>query len=558
MKTKTGFKMIATVLSVVFSLSIGIIAYAAPPTVDNITKSETKNSVVNFSDNDFIEGFSADGGAALTTVKIITLPTATDSTFLLDTTPVTAGLEIPIGDIDTLVFTPANDWTGSTSFEYQAKADAEYSASATVTINITQPAPGPLSVENITLSVIKNTPKNGTLVGASETVPAESFDFIIEDAPLKGSVNVTNVKTGEFTYTPFTDQVGADTFKFKIVYAPYESALGTVTVDIADLPESNPLSAGDLNITTQKNTPKTGMLLGSSSDNPPQSFDYMIVTAPTKGSVDVTNIKTGAFTYTPHTDQLGADTFTYKIVFSPYESAHATVTVNIEESSIPVFPYADMQGHWAAQIAARLADEDIIIGEKNGDKYYYNPDKQLTRGDFLLMMAAVMGEDNLPEPDPSFKFADDSSIPYWLKDIAYRAHEAKVISGISENGMTYLSPKSPLTRIEAMVMLNNAMAPSAQSSANLDYADVDTFPSWAIPALKNLEGYGLINGYEDNTLRPFERVSKAQATKMVTQLLMYIEEYPDTIDKWNGITPTSATQIKPYIAQKGYMSSKSE
>jgi|GEM_PF-5166141 len=552
---KTSLRLLSFLLAAVFSLCLCVVAQAqTTPTVSDIIKTDAVNTAVNFSENDFTLGFFAEGDD-MTAIKIITLPDSAEASLTLDNAAVAANQEIAADRISGLTLTPATDWTGVVAFQYQAKANDKYSDSATVSVTISESLASPLTVENLSISVITNTPKAGALVGHSSDDDITTFEYVIEEPPTKGSVEITDVNTGAFVYTPNADEVGADSFTYKIAYHPHESAVGTVSVTIASPPNPGPLTVQNLSIATQKNTPKTGTLLGESSDPEVNAFDYMIGVPPTKGSVEVTDVNAGTFTYTPFADQLGTDTFTYKIVQEPYESATATVTVTITEPEPELFQYADMQTHWAAFTAGKLVEENMIIGYKTGNKYYFEPEKEFTRGDFVLMLTAAMGEQYLPMANAAtFTFADDANIPYWIKDLAYSAAAAKVISGVGSTGGVYLNANEPLTRIDAIIMLNNAMAPSIQSTSTLDFADLNAVPGWGMEALRNLEGYGLVTGYDDNTFRPFKHVTKAEAAQMVYQFTKYVDEYPETREKWMGITPTSTTLIHQYNVETGYMS----
>lgn len=432
---------------------------AASPTATagDFTKSGLKNTSILFSTEDFAENFSAPDSAPIFAIKILTLPDAPDATLTFNDADVTADMEIPADQIGSLMFSPAGEWVGTTTFTYAAKAEnTDYSEAATITIIISESLPGPLVVEDFSFTTKKNTPYSGQLIGHSTDEISAPFTFQIVDAPTKGAVDVTDVHTGDFTYTPFTDQIGDDVFTYRIVYEPYESAVATVNITIEDTPDEQ------------------------------------------------------------------------------------------------LFQYADLGVHWAAYSASKLVERDITVGEKIGNKYFYRPDKQLSRGDVILLITSAVGLENLPEPDPNFKFADDSHIPSWMRQPAYRAVAAGIINGVAIDGDIYLAAHAPLTRIELLVMLNNAINPDHNSDIELDYADLTSIPDWAIQPVKNMEGYGLLRGYEDNTLRPYNLVTKAEGGELVYQFTKYLDAYPQTRAKLAGMVGHIATPVS-YDENKGYM-----
>lgn len=454
---KLDFKRFCILLCVLFLASfVSVAAETAPPVAADFTKTQTKNSAIYFSAQDFTDHVTVAEGEALKIIKIVTLPDSGSLSY--NGNPVEAEQEVFMESLSSLLYTPLSDLVYDTSLTYQAKAGGDFSNTATIAISITEPTNGPLRVEDSSITTKKNTPVTSTLVGHSETELTQEPEFMIVDAPTKGKVDVTDVQSGAFTYTPFTDQVGTDTFTFKLVLSPYESELGTVTVTIEDTPDET------------------------------------------------------------------------------------------------LFQYADLGTHWAAYSAAMLVERNILIGEKIGNKYFYYPDKQLTRGDFVLLLTAAVGLDSLPEYTGSERFADEDEIPNYLVEPAYRAMEAGIINGIAEDGRIYFGANNSLMRIEALMMVNNAINPEYESNIELDFADADTIPAWALQAVKNMEGYGLIKGFDDNTLRPYSLISKAQGGEIVYQFVKYLDAYPDARARLCQ-NFTFESQPISYNVQKGYISS---
>lgn len=466
MKTaKQAKKALALLVLAAFLPVAGLCASAEEGTdaiAADFTKTEAMNTSIYFSTQDFEENFSASDKRALATVKILTIPDAPDAQFKYSDTDldVTADTEIPADQLSTLYFKPGTDWTGTTSFTYQAKAaDTGYSNIATVNITVTPPSEGPLVVE-------------------------------------------------------------------------------------------------DMSFTTKKNTPYTGQLVGRSTDSIPSEFTFQIGKAPTKGKVEVTDVHTGAFTYTPFTDQLGDDEFTFHIAYAPYQSREATVSINIEDTPEEnLFHYADLGVHWAAYSAAKLVERDVTVGEKIGNQYFYYPERQLTRGDMILLMTAAVGLDGLPEWDGVTRFADHDTIPDYLLEPAYRALQAGIIQGVEEDGLIYLYPNATLTRVEVLMMMNNAINPDAQTEGELEFADAADIPAWAVHAVKNLEGYGLLKGYDDNTVRPYALITKAQGGELTYQLIKYLDAYPSARAKLAGMVVEDIEDTAPvsYDINKGYL-----
>jgi hypothetical protein len=99
---------------------------------------------------------------------------------------------------------------------------------------------------------------------------------------------------------------------------------------------------GNLTVTIiDKDTPLNAILSGYDADD--DALTYSIVNDPSNGTVSITNSSTGAFTYTPHSNYNGTDSFTYKVNDGTTDSNIATVTIQVISTSISVSTFADLK-----------------------------------------------------------------------------------------------------------------------------------------------------------------------------------------------------------------------
>jgi Bacterial cadherin-like domain len=86
------------------------------PTLTNISKSGNEDAKITFTSNDFTTAFSDADGNSLTKIKISSLPT--NGTFQLNGVGVTLDQEIPVSELDKLVFTPDLNFSGNLNFTW--------------------------------------------------------------------------------------------------------------------------------------------------------------------------------------------------------------------------------------------------------------------------------------------------------------------------------------------------------------------------------------------------------------------------------------------------------
>ena len=277
-------------------------------------------------------------------------------------------------------------------------------------------------------------------------------------------------------------------------------------------------------IEIDKNTILTAMFRATSTISG-DSLTYTIVEQPMHGTLVHTNATSEEYTYTPDLDYVGTDSFTYKVSNGTEVSNIATISITIvtpSEEIIPFF-YVDMQDHWANYSASHLAARGLIIGEEIGSRFYFYPNREMTRSDFILFLLAITesNEDATIEM-PNVTFADASSTPDWLIEAAKLAYAKGIIKGSANGNQLYLNPYNTLTRKEAAVMIDNVLD-LTDSTDSLTYMDAASIPSWATQAVKNLTAYKIIQGNANNEFKPNRIISKAEAAEMCFKLIKQLE-----------------------------------
>lgn len=480
-----------------------------------------------FTQADFKTIFDTLGIGDLTRVIIISLPSETAGNLKIsDTNITTIPKGIELSDIGTLTFVPKENYTGTASFTWRGRVgDTSSDVVFTTVLDITAGSP------TVTINVDKNTTYRfsktdfstkftelglGTISEVSiETFPTGATGTMyFNTARLEITPKVFDInQTGLLTFTPATDYVGTASFTWrgKVGDELKETVITTNLV----INETADITVEDINYSIDKN-----MALIDSLTNV-QGYDaiYTITEQPTNGKIETFDETTGEFKFIPNQDYVGNSSFKYKATRTvngeTVDSNEATVSITINETEevIP-FYYTDMQDHWANYSASHLAAMDILVGEKINDDYFFYPDKKITRADFILTMLSVL-EIEEQDKTTSFTFADDSKIPTWLKKYAYTAYEKDIIDGSLENGKVYFNADSYITRAEAAKIINSSMNFKYQNTNTLTFKDTSDIPSWARSAIQNMIGYEIISGYDDNTFKPNNTITKAELAEML-------------------------------------------
>lgn len=256
-----------------------------------------------------------------------------------------------------------------------------------------------------------------------------------------------------------------------------------------------------------------------------ESVYFAITIQPNHGTVVQSGDNGALFIYTPEKDYHGADSFSFRLESGDKYSNVAVAKITIEQDTSNVIPfhYIDMQNHWANYSASHLAARGLVIGEEIGNRFYYCPNKSMTRGDFMLFLLAITESNLDAEVTVSNSlFADKDTIPDWLLEAAKVAYSKGIIKGSSQNDKIYLNLNNPITRVEAATMISNVLDDKS-STANITYKDVAKIPSWGLQAVKNLSAYQIIQGDSTGTFRPTDILTRGEGAELSYKLLKQLE-----------------------------------
>ncbi len=244
-------------------------------------------------------------------------------------------------------YTPNAEFSGSDSFTYRA-ADAEFQADvSTVTITINAVNDPPVAQDD-SYSVSEDTTltvdvASGVLANDNDVDDDNAtLNALLVTQPVNGTLNF-NASNGSFTYTPNANFAGVDQFS----YVPNDNTINgeTATVSITVAGIADPPTAVDDNfIAIRKSASRELAVLANDTTEPDglQTMTITSVSTPSNGgtvSITSDNLR---LLYTPPTDFIGNETFTYTITDADNLTDTATVTIEVRDAgSLAGFVYLD-------------------------------------------------------------------------------------------------------------------------------------------------------------------------------------------------------------------------
>lgn len=266
----------------------------------------------------------------------------------------------------------------------------------------------------------------------------------------------------QMTFQPLQtqqDQVAEVTY-LPIFENRVESA-AVMTISIRGKEDKAPV-AQDSAIETYKNLSNDGKLVASDPEEQP--LTYTVVRQPRRGDVQLR--EDGSFTYTPKKNKVGVDSFTFTAADPAGNvSREATVTVQILKPT-DAKQYRDTAGEDCRFTAEWLRSTGLFAGEQVGDEICFQPEKTVTRGEFLSMLVNLL---EIP--------VEEVDAPQWVQPYLDAAIRSGLVTGWQQESFNM---DEPVTGAEAAVALQNALDLSA-GHEEMSYEE--EVPVWAATSL---------------------------------------------------------------------------
>jgi hypothetical protein len=129
-----------------------------------------------------------------------------------------------------------------------------------------------------------------------------------------------------------------------------------------------------------------------------------------------------------------------------------------------------------------------------------------------------MGLDLTQYENVELPFADAGDIPSWAIPALKAMYQEGIVQGSLDGGELYAYPNAGVSRAEVMTILGRTQGKGWPEAELEDFTDGADVPAWAASYVKSLVGQGIINGYEDGSLRPTAPMTRAEAAKVLYAL----------------------------------------
>lgn len=169
--------------------------------------------------------------------------------------------------------------------------------------------------------------------------------------------------------------------------------------------------------------------------------------------------------------------------------------------------FKDINNHWAKSSIDRFVEGGYIKGYSDNT---FRPNSNITRAEFVAIFNKYFGLTS-----KSGKVFSDT-IGHWAQSEIDIAVTNNIVNGVNANEF---KPNSYLTREQAAVIINNYLnLPNENGYVVNKYIDSNRISSWAKLSVEGVLIKGYMGGYSDNTFRPLDNITRAEAVVVLDRI----------------------------------------
>ncbi len=181
--------------------------------------------------------------------------------------------------------------------------------------------------------------------------------------------------------------------------------------------------------------------------------------------------------------------------------------------------FTDMTDHWAVDYVNSAYNMGIVDGEYTPDKgiRVYSPARNLSRSEFAKLIACFCNLDIDSYSDVALPYSDIETIPEWAIPYVKAVTGSGIMGAKPDTAGNVFAGKEEISRAEVMHIIGALLSP-LDGYSDIDFTDAQDIPSWAIENTKITVSCGIILGYEDDSVRPHNKITRAEIATVFSRL----------------------------------------
>ncbi|MDR9748660.1 S-layer homology domain-containing protein [Paenibacillus taichungensis] len=158
----------------------------------------------------------------------------------------------------------------------------------------------------------------------------------------------------------------------------------------------------------------------------------------------------------------------------------------------------------------------------------FRPERNVTRAEMATIITRILGASTL---EGSHEFTDVTS-SHWAQAAISAAAQSGSVQGYTDGSF---KPDQAITRAEMAVVLHPLLTSDQMITAPTAFTDMNEH--WAQQAVEQLSSAGVVTGYKDGMFRPSQPITRAEAVTMLNKLIG-LQAETNAAGHWSDVPAT--------------------
>ncbi|WP_186323583.1 S-layer homology domain-containing protein [Paenibacillus xylanexedens] len=172
-----------------------------------------------------------------------------------------------------------------------------------------------------------------------------------------------------------------------------------------------------------------------------------------------------------------------------------------------------------------LKAQPYIQGYTDGS---FRPERNVTRAEMATLITRITGASALEGSHP---FTDVNS-SHWADAAISAAAQSSYVQGYTDGSF---KPDQAITRAEMAALLQPLVTSDQMTTIPTSFTDVNGH--WAQQAVEQLSSAGIVTGYADGSFRPSQPITRAEAVMMLNKLIG-LQAVTNAAGQWSDVPAT--------------------
>ena len=195
----------------------------------------------------------------------------------------------------------------------------------------------------------------------------------------------------------------------------------------------------------------------------------------------------------------------------------------------------DIENHWAKDVIDKWLGLGLATGYQDNS---FRPENPITRAEFMALTNRAFGFTD----EATIQISDVKDSDWYAKTVK-QAISAGYIGGYPDGS---IRPDNPIARQEAAVIIKSIMNLTVNAIATDNFNDGAEIPTWSKGHVGAVVQAGYMRGYPDGSFKPRAPITRAEALVVLDKAMMEkhdIQDKKTIIDKAGIYGSTTGTEI---------------